>query len=495
MNPFGAITFDSVAQLRLCATQGAVYSVAFILSPTPAFYFRTGTENTGAADDGGDNIRDIAGRTWTRGVPTSLESLSALGSAADKMAYTTGVKTWAETPITAFARTLLAASTKGAARTIIFGDYTPYNIEWAGADMTGATASDAAWDIAVATGRPIYIPKGTLTLTSSKALFSGMTVFGDGPGENDGTNGSVIQFTNCEGFAANDGSDFTDIVFCDLQIRNSSNWGGNTKTALLLSNVSYSRFERLKIMYFQYGIYGRRTNPGAGFGAAYFNIFNGIHTFGCQYGMVVADNGATCNAWTFNQCRAEDNGQRSGGYGLSIDGVGHRIDNFYAGLPNHTAGLHIGPAAMHLFASGIYGESPALTQVILDATGAGRDNVVIGVHSDGVPTLVTRSSSASNTVYIDAGSATNVRPEQSTVVSKTPGAVPNGSSDYQSFSVTGIAVGDNARVVTPAGWPNGLIRGEPTISADNVVLPYVNLSGGSLTPPSGNYTIYWQDRT
>ena len=37
----------------------------------------------------------------------TLTSLAALGTAADKMAYTTGVDTWAETPITAFARTLL----------------------------------------------------------------------------------------------------------------------------------------------------------------------------------------------------------------------------------------------------------------------------------------------------------------------------------------------------------------------------------------------------
>lgn len=37
----------------------------------------------------------------------TLESLAALGTVADRIAYTTGVDTWAETPLTAFARTIL----------------------------------------------------------------------------------------------------------------------------------------------------------------------------------------------------------------------------------------------------------------------------------------------------------------------------------------------------------------------------------------------------
>lgn len=46
----------------------------------------------------------------------TLQSLSALGTAADRIAYTTAINTWAETTLTAFARTLLDDATVAAAR-------------------------------------------------------------------------------------------------------------------------------------------------------------------------------------------------------------------------------------------------------------------------------------------------------------------------------------------------------------------------------------------
>lgn len=49
----------------------------------------------------------------------TLQSLSTLGSALDRMAYTTGVDTWAEAAITAAARTFLAATTAAAQRTTL----------------------------------------------------------------------------------------------------------------------------------------------------------------------------------------------------------------------------------------------------------------------------------------------------------------------------------------------------------------------------------------
>lgn len=49
----------------------------------------------------------------------SLTSLAALGTVADRVAYTTGVDTWAETPLTSFARTLLDDATASAARSTL----------------------------------------------------------------------------------------------------------------------------------------------------------------------------------------------------------------------------------------------------------------------------------------------------------------------------------------------------------------------------------------
>lgn len=49
----------------------------------------------------------------------TLQSLSALGTAADKIAYTTGVDTWAETALSAFGRSLIDDADASAARTTL----------------------------------------------------------------------------------------------------------------------------------------------------------------------------------------------------------------------------------------------------------------------------------------------------------------------------------------------------------------------------------------
>lgn len=49
----------------------------------------------------------------------TLQSIAALGTAADRIAYTTGVDTWAETPLTAVARTLLDDATASDMRTTL----------------------------------------------------------------------------------------------------------------------------------------------------------------------------------------------------------------------------------------------------------------------------------------------------------------------------------------------------------------------------------------
>lgn len=50
-----------------------------------------------------------------------------------------------------------------------------------GADPTGATSSQAAFVAALATGKSVYIPKGTYLVTGSLVLPEGKAMFGDGP--------------------------------------------------------------------------------------------------------------------------------------------------------------------------------------------------------------------------------------------------------------------------------------------------------------------------
>ncbi len=363
------------------------------------------------------------------------------------------------------------------------------DINWFGADKTGSADSYAALLGAKGLNLPIYAPKGEYKIGTSVALADNFHFYGDGIDE------TVLVFQAVEGFQMNDGAAHVNIKMHDFTMKQSGNWGGNTLTALFLSNVSYSYFDRIKIMYFQYGVYMRRTNPGSGYLACYFNFFDQVHTFGCQYGFTAIDNGGTVNKCSFTRCKSEDNGQRSGGYGIDIDGVGHSVHDFYGGLPGHTAAVRLRSASLNCTLIDIYGESATLTQVIKDSTGTGRNNVIIGVHADGVSTLVTRDTPTSNAIYINAGDATNVNATRTATQSRTPPSVGNDAYDYITITTTGIAVGDDCEVIPPSGWQNGLIRGKPVISSGSVNLPYVNKSGGSLTPPSGTYTVKWKDYT
>jgi len=65
-----------------------------------------------ASDDAANTRTNIT-------LDATLNSLSALGTAADKIAYTTGVDTWAETPLTAAGRSILDDADVGAIRTTL----------------------------------------------------------------------------------------------------------------------------------------------------------------------------------------------------------------------------------------------------------------------------------------------------------------------------------------------------------------------------------------
>lgn len=94
-------TFTVDAKGRLTAAADVVI--------TPAFASITATPTTLAG----------YGITDAQGLDSTLTSLAALGTAADKYAYTTGVDTWAEGSITAFGRSLIDDADAGTALTTL----------------------------------------------------------------------------------------------------------------------------------------------------------------------------------------------------------------------------------------------------------------------------------------------------------------------------------------------------------------------------------------
>jgi len=103
-----------------------------ITTPTITDGSWTGGSWTGGTDlavaDGGTGASDASGARTNLGLvigtnvqayDATLASLASLGTAADKIAYTTGVDTWAETAITTFGRSLIDDADASTARTTL----------------------------------------------------------------------------------------------------------------------------------------------------------------------------------------------------------------------------------------------------------------------------------------------------------------------------------------------------------------------------------------
>lgn len=108
-------------------------------------------------------------------VDATLTSIALLGTAADKLAYTTGVDAWAETGLTAFARTILddanEATFKATVNLEIGTDVQAYDADlttWAG--VTPGTGVATALAVAVGSAGALVANGGALGTPSSGTL-------------------------------------------------------------------------------------------------------------------------------------------------------------------------------------------------------------------------------------------------------------------------------------------------------------------------------------
>lgn len=148
-------------------------------------YYQPGGTDVAVAD-GGTGASDAATARVNLGLEigvdvqaynANLDSISALGTAADKMIYTTGVATWAETALTAFARTLLDDATAADARTTLGIPATTTSLTQD--HIIVGDASNLPQDVAMS-GDVAIVAAGTTTIQSSFLSGKSDTVIASG---------------------------------------------------------------------------------------------------------------------------------------------------------------------------------------------------------------------------------------------------------------------------------------------------------------------------
>lgn len=158
--------------IQISATYAGQTSIVTLGTITTGTW--TGTDV--AVADGGTGSSTASGARTNLGLiigtdvqayDATLLSIAALGTAADKVAYTTALDTWAETALTAFGRSLIDDATATAARTTLgLGTFAVENI----AAVPTLTFADAA---NIATGTTTGTKFGTAT--TQKIGFFGVT--------------------------------------------------------------------------------------------------------------------------------------------------------------------------------------------------------------------------------------------------------------------------------------------------------------------------------
>lgn len=117
----------------------------------------------------------------------TLASLAALGTAADKIAYTTGIDTWAETALTAFARTLIDDANAGTAQAtlglVIGTNVQAYDATLASLSALGTAADKIAYTTGIDTWAETALTAAARSILDDASVGAIATTLGLGTGD------------------------------------------------------------------------------------------------------------------------------------------------------------------------------------------------------------------------------------------------------------------------------------------------------------------------
>lgn len=203
-------TLTSIAGLGTAADKVAYTTGIDTWAETPLTSFGRSLIDDAAASNARTTLGLVIG-TDVQAYDATLLSIAALGTAADKMAYTTGIDTWAETPLTSAARSILDDTTVGAIRTTLGVDdegiQDVVGAMWVDSSIIDVTYNDVAGTISatlIAASVPnsalansaVTIGSTAVSLGATAATVAGLTL----------TTPTIADFTN----AAHDHGDADD---------------------------------------------------------------------------------------------------------------------------------------------------------------------------------------------------------------------------------------------------------------------------------------------